>query len=271
PESQAVNECLKPTEVSNDPESSKDSESESLTLLPPLKNLQGASSSSKVMSLTYQPYSLKSEKPGLGIMKHTTPETQESSRKSVSGPVTINDTKPVTPSVPTKVKNTEQESKINELTKLVQMFMDEKINSKTHEQKPKSSNSGSSSKVMAIFVISVLSDSFEESVGTSTGRVILFASDTEFDPSEDPSSDHIPPLPTTSPFLSSTDDYLDSDIPNTPSSPTHGRPFTETTLSTQSSPVASGALRRRVMVLAPGQPIPHGRLYRYHLNGPVPS
>ncbi|GKE65180.1 hypothetical protein Tco_1519341, partial [Tanacetum coccineum] len=33
--------------------------------------------------------------------------------------------------------------------------------------------------------------------------------------------------------------------------------------------VASGALRRRVMVLAPGQPIPHGRPYRYHLNGPV--
>ncbi|GKA38384.1 hypothetical protein Tco_0730935 [Tanacetum coccineum] len=31
--------------------------------------------------------------------------------------------------------------------------------------------------------------------------------------------------------------------------------------------VASGALRRRVMVLAPGQPIPHGRPYRYHLNG----
>ncbi|GJX48027.1 hypothetical protein Tco_0273217 [Tanacetum coccineum] len=115
--------------------------------------------------------------------------------------------------------------------------------------------------VMAISVISVSSDSSEESVRTSTGRVILFgtipttipdttlsvtppttyidttliltvsptipplpdytptspdytpaspdyspASDMEFDPSEDPSSDHIPPLPTTSPFLSSTDD-----------------------------------------------------------------
>ncbi|GKD74336.1 hypothetical protein Tco_1332618, partial [Tanacetum coccineum] len=43
----------------------------------------------------------------------------------------------------------------------------------------------------------------------------------------------------------------------------------ETTLSTQRSPTASGALRRRVMVLALGQPIPHGRLYCYHLNGPV--
>ncbi|GKC48190.1 hypothetical protein Tco_1065912, partial [Tanacetum coccineum] len=98
--------------------------------------------------------------------------------------------------------------------------------------------------VMAISVISVSPDSSEESVGSSTGRVILFgtipdttpflipptthidttpiptisptippspdytpaspdylpASDTEFDPSEDPSSDHIPPLPATSPF-----------------------------------------------------------------------
>ncbi|GKA94251.1 hypothetical protein Tco_0816289, partial [Tanacetum coccineum] len=61
--------------------------------------------------------------------------------------------------------------------------------------------------------------------------------------SEDPSSDHIPPLPATSPFLSSTDDSLDNDIPDTPPSPTHGTPFTETTLSTQSTPVAFGALR----------------------------
>ncbi|GKF92225.1 hypothetical protein Tco_0278944, partial [Tanacetum coccineum] len=42
------------------------------------------------------------------------------------------------------------------------------------------------------------------------------ASDTEFDPSEDPSSDHIPPLPATLPFLSSNDDSSDSDTPNTP-------------------------------------------------------
>ncbi|GJS79276.1 putative reverse transcriptase domain-containing protein [Tanacetum coccineum] len=58
-------------------------------------------------------------------------------------------------------------------------------------------------------------------------------------------------------------------LPDTPPSPTYGTPFTETTLSTQRSPTTSGALRRRVMVLAPGQPIPHGRPYRYHLNGPV--
>nr|GEU53185.1 hypothetical protein [Tanacetum cinerariifolium] len=131
-------------------------------------------------------------------------------------------------------------------------------------------------RVIAISIISVSSDSSEESGGTSTGRVILFgtipttipdttlsmippsthvdttpipivlptippspgytpaspdytpaspdyslASDTESDPSEDPSSDHIPPLPATSPFLLSTNDSLDSDIPNTPPSPTH--------------------------------------------------
>ncbi|GKB07500.1 hypothetical protein Tco_0835784, partial [Tanacetum coccineum] len=80
---------------------------------------------------------------------------------------------------------------------------------------------------------------------------------------------HIPPLPATSPFLSSTDDSSDSDIPDTPPSPTHGTPFTETTLSTQSLPITSGALRRQVMVLAPGQPIPHGRPYCYHHNRPV--
>ncbi|GJX90967.1 hypothetical protein Tco_0344293 [Tanacetum coccineum] len=94
-------------------------------------------------------------------------------------------------------------------------------------------------------------------------------SDTEFDPTKDLSSDHIPPLPATSPFLLSTDNSSDSDILDTPPSPTHDTPFTKTTLSTQRSPVASSALRRRVMILLPGQPIPHGRPYRYHPNGPV--
>ncbi|GJY04369.1 hypothetical protein Tco_0370309 [Tanacetum coccineum] len=172
--------------------------------------------------------------------------------------------------------------------------------------------------VMAILVISISSDSSEDSVGTPAGRVILFgtipttipdttpvitppatqtdtpviptetpiiaptippspdytpaspdyshASDSESDPSEDPSSDHIPPLLAISPFLSSDDDTTDSETPDTPPSPTHGTPFTEITASTQRSPIIP---RRRVMLLAPGQPIPHGRPYRYHLNGPV--
>ncbi|GKD11627.1 hypothetical protein Tco_1196034, partial [Tanacetum coccineum] len=92
------------------------------------------------------------------------------------------------------------------------------------------------------------------------------ASDTESGPSEDPSSDQIPPLPATLPFLSSADDTTDSDTPDTPPSPTYGTPFIEITSSTQRSHVIP---RRRVMILAPGQPIPHGRSYRYHLNGPV--
>ncbi|GKC02937.1 hypothetical protein Tco_0994547 [Tanacetum coccineum] len=111
--------------------------------------------------------------------------------------------------------------------------------------------------VMAILVISNSSDSSKDSVGTPAGRS---------DPSEDPSSDHIPPLPAISPFLSSDDDTTDSDTPDTPPSPTHGTPFTEITASTQRSPIIP---RRRVMILSPGQPIPHGRPYRYHLNGPV--
>ncbi|GJR65605.1 putative reverse transcriptase domain-containing protein [Tanacetum coccineum] len=68
-------------------------------------------------------------------------------------------------------------------------------------------------------------------------------SNTELDQSEDPSSDHIPPLLSISPFVSSTDDSSDSDTPYTPPSPKHGTPFTEMTLSTQSTLVASGALR----------------------------
>ncbi|GJT30557.1 putative reverse transcriptase domain-containing protein [Tanacetum coccineum] len=92
------------------------------------------------------------------------------------------------------------------------------------------------------------------------------ASDSESGPSKDPSSDHIPPLPTISPFLSSDDDTTDSDTPDTPPSPTHDTPFTEITAYTKRSPIIP---RCRVMILSPGQPIPHGRSYRYHLNGPI--
>ncbi|GJV18099.1 hypothetical protein Tco_1363422 [Tanacetum coccineum] len=75
------------------------------------------------------------------------------------------------------------------------------------------------------------------------------ASDSESDPYKDLSSDHIPLLPATSPFLSSDDDTTDSDTPDTPPSPTYGTPFTEITFSTQRSPVIP---RCRVMILAPG-------------------
>nr|GEW56762.1 retrovirus-related Pol polyprotein from transposon TNT 1-94 [Tanacetum cinerariifolium] len=45
----------------------------------------------------------------------------------------------------------------------------------------------------------------------------------DYSPASDTSSDHIPPLPATSPFLSSTDDSLDNHMPDTPPSPTHGK------------------------------------------------
>nr|GEX86922.1 hypothetical protein [Tanacetum cinerariifolium] len=52
----------------------------------------------------------------------------------------------------------------------------------------------------------------------------------------------------------------------TPPFPTHDTPFTEIITSTQKSPVIP---YRQVMVLSPGQPIQHGRPYRYHPNGSV--
>ncbi|GJS02527.1 hypothetical protein Tco_0319035 [Tanacetum coccineum] len=58
------------------------------------------------------------------------------------------------------------------------------------------------------------------------------ASDSESDLSKDPSSDHIPPLPAISPFLSSVDDTTNSNTPDTPPSPTYGIPVTEITSST---------------------------------------
>ncbi|GJU69351.1 putative reverse transcriptase domain-containing protein [Tanacetum coccineum] len=65
------------------------------------------------------------------------------------------------------------------------------------------------------------------------------ASDSVSDPSKDPSSDHIPPLPAISPFLSSDDDTTDSDTPDTPPSPTHDAssdPSSRHSLSDHSSP-----------------------------------
>nr|GEY62240.1 hypothetical protein [Tanacetum cinerariifolium] len=144
--------------------------------------------------------------------------------------------------------------------------------------------------VMATSVISISSDLSKDSIGTPAGRVMLFdtipttipdttpvidppttetpivaptiplspdyspASEAESDPSEDSASCHIPPLPAISPFLSSDNDTTDSDTPDTPPSPTHDTTFTEITASTKRSPVIP---RRRVMILSPGQPIPH--------------
>nr|GEV86753.1 hypothetical protein [Tanacetum cinerariifolium] len=69
--------------ASNDPESSKELRSEPQTPPPLLKNLQGASPSSKVMKLTYQDHS-PMERSGFGTMKYIKLETQESSNKCVN-------------------------------------------------------------------------------------------------------------------------------------------------------------------------------------------
>ncbi|GJZ94108.1 putative reverse transcriptase domain-containing protein [Tanacetum coccineum] len=176
--------------------------------------------------------------------------------------------------------------------------------------------------VMAISIISISLDSSEESVGTSSRRVLWFgriptivlattptvapptthidailtptkiptvspilppspdytpksldyspASNMEPDPSKDPSSNHIPPLPATSLFLSLTDDSLDSDTPDTPPSPTYEIPPVEVVPpASQILPAPFGVRHRRVTILSPVQPIPHGRPYRYHPNGLV--
>ncbi|GJZ74817.1 retrovirus-related pol polyprotein from transposon TNT 1-94 [Tanacetum coccineum] len=80
PESQVVNESLKPTEASTNPESSNDYEAEPITPLPLLNILQGAS-----LSL------------------------EDSSNKSVSRTVIVSKTKQTTSLIPTEVKDTEQE------------------------------------------------------------------------------------------------------------------------------------------------------------------
>ncbi|GKC89939.1 hypothetical protein Tco_1150588 [Tanacetum coccineum] len=51
-----------------------------------LKLIEGASPSSELMTLTYKDHSPR-ERSGLGTMKHTKPETQESPNKNISGPI----------------------------------------------------------------------------------------------------------------------------------------------------------------------------------------
>ncbi|GJZ69533.1 hypothetical protein Tco_0633083 [Tanacetum coccineum] len=122
--------------------------------------------------------------------------------------------------------------------------------------------------VMAISTISISLDSFEESVGTPSGRVLWFGriptsvpattpttdppiihDDTSLIPAKTPTispvTSTIPPTAPTTHYTSSFiyTDSFDDDTPDTPPSPTHEIP--------------------------PVEPIPHGRPYRYHPNGPV--
>ncbi|GKB85594.1 hypothetical protein Tco_0957866 [Tanacetum coccineum] len=113
---------------------------------------------------------------------------------------------------------------------------------------------------MAISIISVSSDSSEESVGTPAVRVILFGTIPTTVPDTTPTvtspTTHVDTtltpteIPTISYIVSPSADYTPAS-PDTPPSPTHDTPFTKTTPSTQSSPAPSGALCRRVMILGP--------------------
>nr|GEW05049.1 hypothetical protein [Tanacetum cinerariifolium] len=73
----------------------------------------------------------------------------KSSNKSVSKTVTVSETKKIKPSVLTEVKDTEHESKLNELTKLVQMIIDEKVNPKQMTQESSKIQKTESSKSVA--------------------------------------------------------------------------------------------------------------------------
>nr|GEV38265.1 hypothetical protein [Tanacetum cinerariifolium] len=118
------------------------------------------------------------------------------------------------------------------------------------------------------------SDSSEESVGTSTGRVILFGTilttipDTTL--SMIPPSTHVDTTPI--PIAAST---TPPSLDITPASPDYTLaspdylPVSNTEFDPSKSPTTSSALQRRVMILTPGQPILHGQPYRYHLNGLV--
>ncbi|GKA77052.1 hypothetical protein Tco_0783513, partial [Tanacetum coccineum] len=136
--------------------------------------------------------------------------------------------------------------------------------------------------VMAISTISISSDSFEESVGTPSGRVLWFGripttvpvttptidppvihDDTLLIPTKTPTispiTSTIPPTALTthytSPFI-----YTDSsnkDTPDTPPSPTHEIPPVEVAPPSQIPPASPGVCRRRVPIVSPGQPIPH--------------
>nr|GEV87537.1 reverse transcriptase domain-containing protein [Tanacetum cinerariifolium] len=127
---------------------------------------------------------------------------------------------------------------------------------------------------MAILVVSVSSDLSEESVGTPAGQVILFGTipatildttptislptthiDTAMTPTEIPTV-----LPTVLPTIPPSHDHIPALPDITPASLDYSPAFDS------ESPVIP---HRRVMILAPGQPIPHGRSYRYHSNGPV--
>ncbi|GJX75201.1 hypothetical protein Tco_0313796 [Tanacetum coccineum] len=141
--------------------------------------------------------------------------------------------------------------------------------------------------VMAFSVISISSDSSEESVGTSTARVILFGTiptivpattltvdlpvihdDTLLIPTDTPTiSPIVPTIPSIAPTIQYTSSFIctdssNSDTPDTPTSPIHDIPHAEISLSTRQILHAPPGLPYRLAVLVlPEQSIPVGRPY----------
>ncbi|GJZ06246.1 putative reverse transcriptase domain-containing protein [Tanacetum coccineum] len=145
--------------------------------------------------------------------------------------------------------------------------------------------------VVTISVISISSDSSEESVGTFTARVILFGMIPTTIPHTVPTVD-LPTIPPTSPTIQYTSplictDSSDSDTSerpplqdpyeitaarwrsrvavrlSPPSSPTYDSPPT----LRQILPAPPGLPRRPAVLVLPEQPIPVGRPYRTQSNG----
>ncbi|GJY55883.1 hypothetical protein Tco_0454998 [Tanacetum coccineum] len=88
---------------------------------------EGALQNLEVTPMVYHPPFLR-ERFGLGTTKHTRPESQASSSKVESRLVIIQSTELSTSSVSTEVKTNDHDTKLNKLTKLVQM-LNEQLNS----------------------------------------------------------------------------------------------------------------------------------------------
>nr|GFB46338.1 hypothetical protein [Tanacetum cinerariifolium] len=134
---------------------------------------------------------------------------------------------------------------------------------------------------MAISVISISSDSSEDSTGTPAGRVILFGTipttilDTTPVIAPPTTQTDTTVIPTETPIIAPTIrpslDYTPASPNYSPASEAESDPYEDPSLGHIPPLLARLPVipRRRVMILAPGQPIPHGRPYRYHPNWPV--
>nr|GEW19556.1 putative reverse transcriptase domain-containing protein [Tanacetum cinerariifolium] len=117
---------------------------------------------------------------------------------------------------------------------------------------------------MAILVISISSDSFEDSMGTPTGRVILFSTIPTTTPNTTPvitpstTQTDTTVIPTETPIIAPT---IPPSLDYTPTSPDYS-PASKAESDPSEDP-SSGHIPSLPA------PIPHGRPYRYHPNGPV--